>query len=373
MQTEIGQIADMIQSYEEESTPLQMKLDQLGKLLGWAALTICGFVLAVGVLRGNPFMEMFLIAVSLAIAAVPEGLPAIVTINLALGMREMIQKNALVRRLPAVETLGSASAICSDKTGTLTQNEMMVTRLAFAETELQLSGEGYRPWGFFHHNGQAVEIDRFPQGRLLLRAAMLCNDAQLEVSSGADGEVDYRMVGDPTEGALVVAAAKAGLWREEQEQLWPRVAEVPFDSVRKRMTTVHRLNGAPHGGNGADAPFSSDYVAIVKGAPEVILEQTTHVLLGDQIEPLTTETRESILAHNKALAGQALRVLGVAILLLDQVPEQPTAEQLEQNLVFIGLAGMIDPARPEVAPAIEVARAAGIRTVMVTGDYPDTA
>jgi Ca2+-transporting ATPase len=334
--------------------------------LGWAALSICGVVFVVGVLRGNPALEMFLIAVSLAIAAVPEGLPAVVTINLALGMREMIQNNALVRRLPAVETLGSASAICSDKTGTLTQNEMMVTRLSFGETELQLSGEGYRPWGFFHHDGHAVEIDRYPQARLLLQAAMLCNDAQLEVSSDADGEVEYRMVGDPTEGALVVAAAKAGLWREEQEQLWPRVAEIPFDSARKRMTTVHRVNGTPFGENGA--AIGSPYIAIVKGAPEVILEKTTHILQNGHIEPLTPKKRDMVLAQNKALAGQALRVLGVAFHPLDEAPEQPTAEQLERDLVFVGLAGMIDPARPEVAAAIEVARAAGIRTVMVTGD-----
>jgi Ca2+-transporting ATPase len=377
MQTQIGRIADMIQSYEEEPTPLQVKLDQLGKWLGWAALTICGIVFAVGLLRGVPFIEMFLIAVSLAIAAVPEGLPAIVTINLAIGMREMVRRHALIRRLPAVETLGSASAICSDKTGTLTQNEMMVTRLVFGGTELRLSGEGYRPWGFFHCNGHAVDIDRFPQAELLLRGAMLCNDAQLEVSGDADEELSHRMVGDPTEGALVVAAAKAGLWREQQEQLLPRVGEIPFDSIRKRMTTVHkvdRINDSDRKHSSLHLPaLSSSYVAFIKGAPDVILDLSTHVLDGDQVLPLDPERRDAILRHNKELASQALRVLGIAYHPLANLPDEPTPEALERDLIFVGLTGMIDPARPEVTAAIEVARSAGIRTLMVTGDYPDTA
>jgi Ca2+-transporting ATPase len=377
MQTQIGRIADMIQSYEEEPTPLQMKLDQLGKWLGWASLTICGIVFVVGLLRGVAFIEMFLIAVSLAIAAVPEGLPAIVTINLAIGMREMVRRHALIRRLPAVETLGSASAICSDKTGTLTQNEMMVTRLVIGDTELQLSGEGYRPWGFFHHNGRAVDIDRFPAAELLLRGAMLCNDAQLEVSNDDDAELTHRMVGDPTEGALVIAAAKAGLWREQQEQVLPRVAEIPFDSTRKRMTTVHEVDRANDSNGQRPSLFlpalTSDYVAFVKGAPDVILNLSTLVLDGDRVLPLDPERRDAILQQNKELASQALRVLGIAYHPLESIPEEPTPEALERDLVFVGLAGMIDPARPEVTAAIEVARNAGIRTLMVTGDYPDTA
>jgi Ca2+-transporting ATPase len=374
MQTEIGHIAEMIQSYEEEPTPLQVKLDQLGKWLGWACLAICGVVFVVGVLRGVAFIEMFLIAVSLAIAAVPEGLPAIVTINLALGMREMIQRHALIRRLPAVETLGSASAICSDKTGTLTQNEMMVTRLAFNGTELHLSGEGYRPFGFFHYDGHAVDIDHYPHAELLLLAGMLANDAQLEVSGAEDQELGYRMVGDPTEGALIVAAAKAGFWRDEQERWLPRVAEVPFDSARKRMTTVHRVSPDGVSPQPVEAfPKETPYVAFVKGAPDVILELASHVLDGDQIHPLDDERRQAILQHNKQMASQALRVLGVAFRPLSSVPDEPSPDELEHDLVFVGLAGMIDPARPEVAAAIEVARSAGIRTVMVTGDYPDTA
>jgi Ca2+-transporting ATPase len=375
MQTQIGHIADLIQTYEEEPTPLQIRLNQLGKLLGWAALTICGLVFVVGLLRDVPFIEMFLIAVSLAIAAVPEGLPAIVTINLALGMREMIRRHALIRRLPAVETLGSASTICSDKTGTLTQNEMMVTQLAFGETTLQISGDGYRPEGQFHLNGDAVQIVRCPQAMSLLRAAMLCSDAQLEVDGNDSEELDYRMVGDPTEGALVVAAAKAGLWRTEEESRYPRVAEVPFDSKRKRMTTVHQVtNGVPE--MDADltrSPFKSEYVALVKGAPDVLLDLSTHVLDGGGVQALDPHRREAILQRNKMMAAQALRVLGFAFQPLDRIAEDATADELERDLIFIGLAGMIDPARPEVVPALDVARRAGIRTLMITGDYPDTA
>ena len=375
MQTQIGRIAEMIQSYEDEPTPLQVKLDQLGKWLGWATLVICGIVFVAGVMRDVPFIEMLLIAISLAIAAVPEGLPAIVTINLAIGMREMIQHHALIRRLPAVETLGSASVICSDKTGTLTQNEMMVTRLVCSDTELRLSGEGYRPWGFFHQNGNTVDVNQFPQARFLLQATTLCNDAQLEVNEDEGDELTHRMVGDPTEGALVVAAAKAGFWRKEQETLLPRVAEVPFDSVRKRMTTVHRVEKERDREDvSLDLPsLSSAFVAFVKGAPDVILDLSTHVLDGDQVRPMDAARREAIFKHNKDMAGQALRVLGVAYRPLDTAPSEPTPEALEHDLVFIGLAGMIDPARPEVAASIEVARKAGIRTLMITGDYPDTA
>ncbi len=380
MGTQIGQIAEMIQTYEDEPTPLQTSLDQLGKWLGWAALAVCAIVFTVGLVRGVPFIDMFLIAVSLAIAAVPEGLPAIVTINLAIGMREMIRRHALVRRLPAVETLGSASTICSDKTGTLTQNQMMVTRLVFDGTELQLSGEGYRPWGFFHREGRVVDIDRFPQAELLLRVGLLCNDAQLEVSDNEGEELNHRMVGDPTEGALVVAAAKAGFWREEQEQLLPRIAEIPFDSIRKRMTTVHRVeNGLAQsreqhtGAPLSSFPISSEFIAFIKGAPDVILELSTHVIDRDRVQPLDPERRRAILDENTRMAADALRVLGMAYRALDSVSDEPAPDALEQGLTFIGLAGMIDPARPEVAAAIDVARAAGIRTMMITGDYSDTA
>jgi Ca2+-transporting ATPase len=374
MQTQIGRIAEMIQSYEEEPTPLQVKLDQLGKWLGVASLAICALVFMTGVLRDVPFIEMFLIAVSLAIAAVPEGLPAIVTINLAIGMREMARHHALIRRLPAVETLGSASVICSDKTGTLTQNEMMVTHIAYNNTELRLSGEGYRPWGFFHQGEDTVNVNQFPQAQFLLRAAALCNDALLEVNEDESEELSHHMVGDPTEGALVVAAAKAGFWREEQEQMLPRVAEIPFDSVRKRMTTIHQIEDGDRDGTSLyPSSLSAPYVAFVKGAPDVILELSTHILEDGQVQALDAARREAVLQRNQDMAGQALRVLGVAYRPLDALPGEPTPETLEHDLVFIGLAGMIDPARPEVAASIDLARQAGIRTIMITGDYPGTA
>jgi Ca2+-transporting ATPase len=380
MQTEIGKIAEMIQSYEEEPTPLQVRLDQLGKWLGWGSLIICGLVFVVAVIREAQWglisqlgfldylrteqatiVELFLVAVSLAIAAVPEGLPAIVTINLALGMREMVKRNALIRRLQAVETLGSASTICSDKTGTLTQNEMTAVELSVYGSHLRVTGEGYQPVGEFRENGRTVNPDDYYDLGVLLRGALLCNDATLERVDGAEGPDRLRMVGDPTEGALVVAAAKANMWREKVEDTYPRVAEVPFDSARKRMTTIHSMDSR-HG-----------YIAFVKGAPEVLLDYCSRALARGQELPLSTEIRQRVERTNREMAQSALRVLGIAYREFDRLPAEATPETVEQDLTFVGLVGMIDPARPEVGPAMEKARHAGIRTVMVTGDYPDTA
>jgi len=382
MQTEIGKIAEMIQSAGEEPTPLQIKLAQLGKWLGIASLVICGLVGAIGVLRDtdlslirtaglgtyfstslDTLVEMFMVAVSLAIAAVPEGLPAVVTICLALGMQEMVQRHALIRRLPAVETLGSATAICSDKTGTLTQNEMTVTRI-YADGQLfEVTGRGYTPVGEFRQDGQPINSSQSPSLHKLLIASLLCNDAHLEQAEDADGngqKEEWQIVGDPTEGALIVVAAKAGLWKDQVEQERPRVDEVPFDSRRKRMSTIHRL---PDG----------SYEAYIKGAPDLMLELCDRIYENGHIKPLTPEKKNEILEVNRQLASQALRVLGVAFKPLEAKPEQATAENIERDMVFLGLTGMIDPARPEVRPAIELARHAGIRTAMVTGDYRDTA
>ena len=390
MSTEIGLIAEMIQSYEEEPTPLQVRLDQLGKWLGIGTLIVCGIVFVVGVLRDtevgmifqpgggllaylNAFrqtiIEMFMVAVTLAIAAVPEGLPAVVTIVLALGMQEMIKRNALIRKLPAVETLGSATAICSDKTGTLTQDKMMAVQIYVDRTILSISGKGYNPVGDFSDDGRTVDLGGYPGSRLLLRAGLLCNDARLEtdsdtsteLSTGSEEGKGWRMVGDPTEGALVVAAAKAGFWREELERDYPRLAEIPFDSERKRMTTIH------------PDPKWGGYVAYVKGAPDIIIELCQQVIEDGQERPLTAEKRRRILEVNEALSSNALRVLGVAYRPLPEVPRNPTVEEIERNLTFVGLIGMIDPARPEVKEAIELARQAGIRTIMITGDYKNTA
>jgi Ca2+-transporting ATPase len=305
---------------------------------------------------------MFMVAVSLAIAAVPEGLPAVVTICLALGMQEMVRRHALIRRLPAVETLGSATAICSDKTGTLTQNQMTVVTLYADSTLIQVSGRGYAPEGEFSENGSVVTPDLFPGLSKLSLASLLCNDARLERSQGevSDGESGWRMIGDPTEGALVVMAGKAGLWKAETEARYPRVDEVPFDSKRKRMSTIHRT---PEG----------RYEAYIKGAPDIMVELCEHVYVDGQVYSMTPERRERILEVNHELASNALRVLAVAYKPLDGQPEDPTAEEIERGMVFVGLTGMIDPARPEVRPAIAKANRAGIKTAMVTGDYEDTA
>ncbi|MHB8771055.1 MAG: cation-translocating P-type ATPase [Syntrophales bacterium] len=396
MSTEIGLIAEMIQSYGEEPTPLQKKLAGLGKTLGAAVVVICALVFAVTLLRDTDIeilftagfdayfrlfqgrlVETFLVAVSLAIAAVPEGLPAIVTISLALGMREMVKRHALIRKLVAVETLGSATVICSDKTGTLTENEMTAVRLWVASGEFTIDGRGYQPEGRFHpadRPGEDAEVltDRAAGG--LLWAALLANDAVLERTGEAEGRPVYRMVGDPTEGALIVAAAKAGLWRTEIERRYPRVAEVPFDSVRKRMSTVHELNDpSPGDGNPFAAGDAGRYALCVKGAPDLLLEKSSRLLERSGPVPLRDGDRQRITAAGTQMASQALRVLGVACRRLDRMPEAAAADDLEQDLIFVGLVGMIDPARAEVAPAIAKARRAGVRTVMVTGDYPETA
>jgi Ca2+-transporting ATPase len=395
MDTEIGLIAEMIQTYEEEPTPLQVKLDQLGKWLGVACLSICAVILVIGLLRDtrtgqiltdglsaylqayqHKIVELFMTAVSLAIAAVPEGLAAVVTICLALGMQRMISRHALIRKLPAVETLGSASAICSDKTGTLTQNEMMVVQMYVDQTLLSMSGEGYKPEGEVQEDGRRAELRDYPSARPLLQAALLCNDARLEreTTNNAPPAENWRMVGDPTEGALVVAAAKADLWKDKVEHVYPRLAEVPFDSERKRMSTIHRVpEGASEGALQPWVEGLGPYVAYVKGAPDIVLGLCTRFLEDGREWPLDESQRQRILEINAALASNALRVLGVAYRPLSEIPENPTPEAVERDLVFMGLAGMMDPARPEVKEAIAIARKAGIKTAMVTGDYKNTA
>ncbi len=402
MQTQIGKIAEMIQSFETEPTPLQRKLDGLGRTLGAAALAICGLVFLIGVgrflLTAPPgvttedflakALDFFMVAVSLAIAAVPEGLPAVVTICLALGMQRMVARHALLRRLPAVEALGSATAICSDKTGTLTQNAMTVVGVYADDTLLSVTGEGYAPEGEFREGEdeaeRAVDATGYPGINLLLRSGLLCNDAKLEhhtpdtADKGDEGPLRWRMVGDPTEGALVVAAAKAGFWRAEAEQDLPRVAEIPFDSERKRMTTIHDMR---------EFRFSTEqtrqrellgnptHLAIVKGAPDLVLGLCTRIYRDGKIMAITEADRRRIAEVNAGLASNALRVLAAAMRPLGEAPggDDLTAEKVEHDLIFVGLWGMIDPARPEVKPAIGVARRAGIRTVMITGDYPNTA
>ncbi len=394
MDTQIGLIAQMLQAFEEEPTPLQRKLDQLGKTLGTGALFLCLIVFIVYVIRDTNFsviftpdglggyftafkeklVEAFLIAVSLAIAAVPEGLPAVVTISLALGMREMIRRHALIRKLSAVETLGSATTICSDKTGTLTQNEMTAVQLWVHHTEVLIEGRGYQPAGSFlrpdRHDFNARD-DVEAAG--LLWAAALANDAELELTGEADGQPTYRLVGDPTEGALIVAAAKAGLWRRELEQDYPRVAEVPFDSERKLMSTIHELRHVTEDDGSPFFPKEIGLAVCVKGAPGLLLERSTHLLHRKGPLPIEDHDRAAIDESISRMGSQALRVLGVAYRKLDRLPESIGPDEIERDLIFIGVIGMIDPARPEVKPAVQKARRAGIRTVMITGDHPDTA
>jgi Ca2+-transporting ATPase len=392
MHTQIGLIAQMLQSYEEEETPLQQKLDHLGKVLGVVCLAICGVIFVYGLIRDThpgvifsqglmayfsaekmDIIGLFMTAVALAIAAVPEGLPAVVTICLALGMQRMIRRHALIRKLPAVETLGCATVICSDKTGTLTQNEMTVVQGWAAGKQFKVTGEGYNPKGQFSLDGQPLEPSKDPGVSLLLYGSLLCNDSKLEDSGEEKGERTWRMVGDPTEGAMVVVAAKGGLWRHEVEKILPRVQEVPFDSERKRMTTIHQCQ-AP-GNPACPLPLKEvpPYVAFVKGAPDIVLDLCQTVSEDGKAVPLNEEKRQAILANNQDMARQALRVLGVAYRPLDRVPDDCSADAVEKNLTFVGLLGMIDPARPEVKEAVQVAREAGLRSIMVTGDYKDTA
>jgi Ca2+-transporting ATPase len=378
MNTQIGMIAAMLQSVHEEATPLQKRLDQLGKTLGWAALLICAIVFGVGWIRGIPPAEMFLVSVSLAVAAVPEGLPAVVTITLALGMREMIQRHALIRKLASVETLGSTSVICSDKTGTLTQNQMTVTRLWIDDVLFEVGSNGQNTKATYRVNGREVKLEDYPATTTALWVAALDNDAVIEFYEELeDGSgVQVRAVGDPTEAALIMAATMAGAPREELERAYPRIDVIPFDSSRKRMTTVHKIK-SPRPEDPSpfyDTRFKDWEVAATKGAPDIVLDLCTHYQrMDDQAVPITPGVKEKILAANDILTQQALRVLAVAYRLDEDVPDEATPETVEKDLTFVGLIGMIDPARPEVKPAIEMARQAGIRTLMITGDYAHTA
>jgi Ca2+-transporting ATPase len=397
MRTQLGLIATMLQNVDAEETPLQRRLDQLGKTLSIASLILVAIVFVVALMDytnistlftgpltyfqtySREITDVFIIAVSLAIAAVPEGLPAVVTISLALGMREMIHRHALIRKLASVETLGSATVICSDKTGTLTQNEMTVTRLWVDGQSIGITGSGYVPHGEFTVDGRPIDITRYPAALTSLWLGVLNNDAEIEITGASGSQQTYRIVGDPTEGALLVAAAKAGALPIDVKQAYPRENEVPFDSERKRMVTVHEVSKpAPED----ISPFYTDEmrkwsVIAVKGAPDLVLDLCTrYQTMDDQSKPLNNEQRKKILAANDTLTQDALRVLGVAYRTEKEVPfheGELKVHELEQDLVFVGLIGMIDPARPEVKPALQEASDAGIRTVMITGDYPNTA
>ncbi len=342
MHTEIGKIAKMIEEVKPGPTPLQKKMDQLGKLLGKITIIIAIIVFAVGLLvHEAPWLKMLLVAVSLAVAAIPEGLPAVVTISLALGTQRMLKRNALIRRLPSVETLGSTTVICTDKTGTLTANEMTVKKIFVNGKIIDVTGVGYDAKGQFLYKNKPAGIDEI---ELLLRIGALNTNAELK---------DGNLIGDPTEGALIVSAAKAGLIKEDLEIEWPRIDEIEFTSERKMMTTIHKYHG--------------EKIVYTKGAPEVVLKICNYISINGKVKKLTEDMKQEILDVNKGFAEQALRVLGFACKssVMDKEPEK--------NLIFVGLQAIIDPPRDEVKVAIEKCKKAGIKVIMITGDHEVTA
>lgn len=376
METELGKIAEMIQSVGQEQTPLQRRLGQLGQTLAIVAVLIVAVVFGLGVLRGEPVRTMFLTAISMAVAAVPEGLPAVVTIALALGAQRMLKRNALIRKLPAVETLGSVTTICSDKTGTLTENRMTVTMLDVAGNRLDLleSLSDYSPT-LSEAESTAEIIDQNSAVAIMLAGGALCNDAVLE-----ETENGFSSVGDPTEGALVVAAVRAGLWKDKLETALPRVSELPFDSDRKRMTTVHQIKqeeklpaalrsliGSPQFASG------EEFISITKGSVDGLLEISDRVWNDGQVSSLDSAWKQRILDANNDLALKGMRVLGVAFRQCANIDQKLACEDLEKDLVFVGMFAMIDPARPEVKDAVATAKQAGVRPIMITGDHPLTA
>ncbi|HVB33872.1 MAG TPA: HAD-IC family P-type ATPase [Patescibacteria group bacterium] len=349
--TEFGRIAHLTTSLGEEATPLQKRLAGLGRQVGVLAIVVAAIVGLTGWLLGKPPLEMFLVGISLAVAVVPEGLPAVVTIALGLGARTMARKRALLRRLQAAETLGSASVICTDKTGTLTQNEMTVKAIWLpGAASIEVNGDGYAPEGDFRLGNEPLEIQARPRLLALLESGLRCNHARIYQEEGR-----WRRLGEPTEAALVVAAAKAGLEAEPHAEV---AAEFPFDSDRKRMTVVESKAGA--------------LIAHVKGAPEILLERSAYLLDGSGERPITPADRTAILAARDEMARHELRVLAIARRHVP--PGTPLeADSVEQKLIFLGLAGMIDPPRPEVPESIRQAQAASIKIIMMTGDAPATA
>ena len=355
MSTEFGKIAKMVQMTEEEETPLEKRTQSIGKWIGILSVAICLGVGVIGIVEGRNIIDMILWGISLAVAAVPEALPAIVTGALAVGMYRMAKVNTIVKKLPAVETLGCTSVICSDKTGTMTKGEMTVQRIYVDDQVVKVSGVGYEPEGEFLVENQ--KIDPKSEGlHMLLTATTLCNDAKLEKDTATERWI---IKGDPTEGALIVAAAKAKLWKQDLEQQQPRIGEIPFSSERKCMTTAHIVSGKKK-------------IAYMKGAPEIVLDKCTKVLANGKASKLTESDRARILGVNEAMARQALRNLGFAF---RELPEKVDVfdEKIEKDFVFIGIMGMIDPPREEVKDAIYTCKKAGINVVMVTGDHKLTA
>jgi len=371
MKTELGRIATMLQSVENEPTPLQKRMDQLGNVLVSGSLILVAIVVVGGVMVGGwqAFEPLLEVALSMAVAVVPEGLPAVITVTLAIGTQRMVRRQALIRRLPAVETLGSVTTICSDKTGTLTQNKMVVQEVCTLSQHLHISGHGYTPEGEFLDHNQPTNPRQSPEVAMLLLDGLLCNDAALQKEAG-----EWSILGDPTEGALVVMAAKGGLDRHQLGYTFQRVAEFPFSSERKRMSVV--LSGASKIDDSLTLPVDvtkADYLMLAKGSPELLLECCDSCLERVQVSPLTAAARSRILNDNTTMAANGLRVLGFAYRALDSIPDTDDPDTAEQHLVWLGLVGMIDALRPEVKQAVERCRTAGIRPMMITGDHQLTA
>ena len=354
MSTEFGNIAQMIQSIEEETSPLKKKTEKLGRQLGAIALVGCIIVFIVDYVNGISFVNSFLSAVSLAVSAIPEGLPTVLVITLSLGAQRMAQSNAIIRKLNSVETLGTTTVICSDKTGTITKNEMTVRQVETANNSVDITGEGFKPEGSFVSNGDKIKPKTNPALDLILKTGLLCNNSNII----QDPDIGPYITGDPTEGAILIAAVKSGLILEEVEKENPRVWEIPFDSRRKMMSTINKSD--------------SEIRVYAKGAPEIILDKSSRYYTGGSVEMLTEAYKESIREKVKGMAERALRVLAFAY---KDIEESGEFEQkdVESDLIFLGLMGMMDPPREEVPEAIELCRKAGIRPVMITGDHKDTA
>ena len=368
MNTAFGELAGLLGTIERSRTPLQESLDKFGRWIGTATLVIVAFVAMLGVFYGFPLLDMFLWGVALAVAAIPEALPAVVTVGLGLGVRRMVKRHALVRKLPSVETLGATNVICSDKTGTLTQNKMTVEKICVNKQVLKVTGAGYSPEGEFFKGEEKVSTDD-PHLQILLMGAVLCNDAGLFKESDK-----WEIKGDPTEAALVVVAAKSGFHKVELDQKYPRLGEIPFSSERKRMTTFNKLEA-----DSGSLP-AKGLTAFSKGAPEVILGSCTKIFLDGEIKSLSSEMKQLIEEKVKEMADQALRVMAISFRLLDEEldiekssSKDPPSERIEEDMVFSGLMGMRDPPREEVKVAIQKCEDAGIKTVMITGDHKITA
>lgn len=355
VQTELGKIALLLAEGREEETPLQKQLRRLGLNLVWLCLGIVSLVFVLGYLRGTPLIENLLISISLAVAAIPEGLPAIVTIALSIGVNKMANRNALVRRLPSVETLGCTTVICTDKTGTLTQNEMIVRSVWVNNSFIDVTGMDYAPEGNFEINHNAINPNHIPELIRALKIGILCNSAELHQTQ--DHLKSWVIAGDPTEGALLVLGGKANLFKQDLEIANPLISEIPFDSERKRMSMVRQTNEGP--------------TLFIKGAADIILAHSESILINGKVEPLTIKHKKNVIDANAYLASQSLRVLAVGYRPVLQ--EIKIEHSLESELVFVGLIAMMDPPRPEVKKAVESCENAGITTVMITGDHKETA